>query len=121
MPQVEAFYKSWGGYEDELAWAAVWLYKATNIKVYLRFAEQFAYMMNVGEFSWDQKGPGVTVSFTKFRDFMISSFNFLSYIGTVGWDKSRSLYQKSQRWHKTAYEYTKNASGTGLVYRMGPE
>ncbi len=31
------FYQSFSGYEDELLWAAVWLYKATGDKIYLDY------------------------------------------------------------------------------------
>ncbi|ODN41731.1 glycoside hydrolase family 9 protein [Piscirickettsia litoralis] len=33
------FYRSWSGYEDELVWAALWLYKATGEAHYLTYAE----------------------------------------------------------------------------------
>ena len=33
------FYKSWSGYQDELVWGAIWLYRATNDASYLAKAE----------------------------------------------------------------------------------
>lgn len=55
----EPFYKSYSGYDDELAWAAVWLFKATGDHAYLKKAED---MYNAcckdtkgEEFSWDRK------------------------------------------------------------------
>ena len=30
IPDAVEFYKSWNGYNDELAWASLWLYRATN-------------------------------------------------------------------------------------------
>ena len=39
--QVYAFYNSWSGYNDELAWGALWLYKATQDDKYLAYAEEF--------------------------------------------------------------------------------
>lgn len=54
------FYKSYTGYWDELAWAAVWLYKATGDKTYLKKAEEEYYdeccsNTHLEEFSWDRK------------------------------------------------------------------
>ncbi len=37
-----SFYKSWSGYNDELAWAGAWLYKATGDEKYLEKAEEAA-------------------------------------------------------------------------------
>jgi hypothetical protein len=36
---AENFYKSWSGWQDELMWAAVWLYLATDDDTYLQKAE----------------------------------------------------------------------------------
>ena len=33
------FFRSYSGYQDELAWAAVWLYKATGEATYLNYAK----------------------------------------------------------------------------------
>ena len=40
-PQVEPFYKSWGGYQDELCWGALWLYRATGQNSYLNIARGY--------------------------------------------------------------------------------
>ncbi|EGC33455.1 hypothetical protein DICPUDRAFT_36716 [Dictyostelium purpureum] len=53
-----SFYSS-GGYNDEIAWASVWLYKATNQQNYLDTAKTyFSYndVQYAKELSWDQKG-----------------------------------------------------------------
>ncbi|GIJ44223.1 hypothetical protein Val02_11090 [Virgisporangium aliadipatigenens] len=39
ITDVQAFYKSWSGYADELVWGAVWLYRATGDSAYLAKAE----------------------------------------------------------------------------------
>jgi len=44
--KAKGFYDSWSGFYDELAWAAVWLYIATNDKTYLDKAE--SYVPNFG-------------------------------------------------------------------------
>ena len=59
------FYKTWGKVEDELAWAAAWLYKATEENSYLTIAENIYSSSGIGnlanEFSWEQKDPGAQV------------------------------------------------------------
>jgi len=60
VPLVKDFYKSWSGYEDELIWAAAWLYKATNSSFYLNEAKKH-YTKVRGQYlseqqaSWDRK------------------------------------------------------------------
>nr|AAF80584.1 beta-1,4-endoglucanase 1 [Panesthia cribrata] len=58
------YYSSYG-YEDDLVWGAVWLYKATNDNSYLTKAEQYYTQFGLadydGYFSWDQKISGVEV------------------------------------------------------------
>lgn len=41
ITDAAAFYNSWSGYYDELAWAAAWLHKATGDAAYLSKAESF--------------------------------------------------------------------------------
>lgn len=64
VPQVTDYYKSWSGDEDELVWAAIWLYRATREDKYLTDAKNMYRNFNLhtkspNEFSWDQKIPGV--------------------------------------------------------------
>ncbi|WP_121159194.1 glycoside hydrolase family 9 protein [Micromonospora pisi] len=39
ITDVTSFYRSWSGYQDELVWGAVWLYRATRDAAYLAKAE----------------------------------------------------------------------------------
>lgn len=39
ITDAQSFYKSWSGYQDELVWGAIWLYRATNDSTYLAKAE----------------------------------------------------------------------------------
>jgi hypothetical protein len=54
-----------GDYKDELVWAAVWLYRATNDNTYLTKAEQLYSDFGLGNwnggFTWDQKISGLQV------------------------------------------------------------
>ena len=40
--EANGFYNSWSGFYDELAWAGMWIYKATGDKTYLEKAEEYA-------------------------------------------------------------------------------
>ena len=55
--------RSWSGYNDELVWAAIWLYKATMESKYLEKAKSLYDQFNLGNskdvFSWDNKKTGV--------------------------------------------------------------
>ncbi|CAN6694758.1 unnamed protein product [Malus baccata var. baccata] len=63
---VKGHYTSWSGYMDELLWAALWLYKATNNEDYLNYVLNNAQSLGgttwaIKEFSWDVKYAGVQI------------------------------------------------------------
>ncbi|XP_022886556.1 endoglucanase 11-like isoform X2 [Olea europaea var. sylvestris] len=63
---AKGYYTSVSGYMDELLWAAVWLYKATDDLYYLNYvienAESFGGITwAITEFSWDVKYAGVQI------------------------------------------------------------
>ena len=65
FPSWPLFQKSTSRYEDELAWAAVWLYRATKDTYYLGQAEGIyreANFYSPKYFAWDDKRAGVMVS-----------------------------------------------------------
>lgn len=69
VPEADDFYRSWGGYDDELCWALAWLYKATGDTSYLNELEGKYAVLNPGlqsEYSWDNKWPGVQVLLADF-------------------------------------------------------
>lgn len=56
--------------KDELLWAAVWLYQATNDDYYLKYVvDNAVYFGGTGwavrEFSWDNKYAGVQILLSK--------------------------------------------------------
>ncbi|KAF4522311.1 hypothetical protein B566_EDAN010475 [Ephemera danica] len=64
VPEAANFYKSWSGYQDELVWAAIWLYRLTNEETYLKNAEALyndfkLQTQDIDEFSWDNKLLGL--------------------------------------------------------------
>ena len=65
---------------DELVWAAVWLYRATDNTYYLDQAENFyaeSAFYTPRSFDWDDKRAGVMVSPIIFKICISSKFSFL--------------------------------------------
>jgi endoglucanase len=66
IPDARAYYASFSGWQDELAWAAAWLAKATGDKTYLAkaekiFREELAKTSWHGTQSWDDKKYGTAI------------------------------------------------------------
>jgi len=64
IPNAANFYRSYSGYKDELVWAAIWLYKATNDATYLNRAKSMYNEFNMNGkdttiFSWDDKTAAI--------------------------------------------------------------
>ena len=69
VPGVVSFYASYSGYMDELAWGALWLYRATGEEQYYEKYKKIAdakydswdpkkFSGATGPISWDDKRPG---------------------------------------------------------------
>lgn len=70
---VKNYYASVSGYEDELLWAALWLYKATDKEDYLEYVINKANSFGgigwaITEFSWDVKFAGLQIIASKVTD-----------------------------------------------------
>jgi hypothetical protein len=77
FPELSAYYNS-TTYQDELLWAASWLYHATGNRSYLSYAtgrngKDFGDLGNPRYFSWDDKRPGTQVGMGMGRMFIIQS------------------------------------------------
>ncbi|XP_065870935.1 endoglucanase 8-like isoform X2 [Euphorbia lathyris] len=88
-PWVCPFYCDYSGYEDELIWAAAWLYKATKKPSYMDYVlnnitnlEKILVKDNNGisnpgrsfaEFGWDNKNAGINVLVSRMLNSSISS------------------------------------------------
>ncbi|KAF5478188.1 hypothetical protein F2P56_004770 [Juglans regia] len=60
------FYCSYSGYQDELLWAAAWLYKASGESRYLSYvSSNQGWSQAVSEFSWDNKFVGAQTLLAK--------------------------------------------------------
>lgn len=66
---ASAFYHSYSGYGDELAWAAAWLFRATKNSSYLDYLANNEGTLGgtkfVTEFSWDDKHAGAQLLLAK--------------------------------------------------------
>lgn len=65
--------------QDELLWAATWLYMATKRAKYLHYIEEESISENVKEFSWDLKYAGAQILLSKVFP-LIFSHTFSSFI-----------------------------------------
>ncbi|KAG8661913.1 endoglucanase 6 [Manihot esculenta] len=68
---AQKYYRSISGYNDELLWAAAWLYQATNNHYYLSYLGENGDSMGgtgwgMTEFGWDVKYAGVQTLVAKF-------------------------------------------------------
>ncbi|WP_299403943.1 glycoside hydrolase family 9 protein [Acaryochloris sp. IP29b_bin.148] len=61
IPDAANFYNSFSGFNDELVWAATWLYKATGRQTYLDKAESYYQGITSGSHDWDNKSAGAAV------------------------------------------------------------
>lgn len=69
ITEASNYYNSWSGYNDELAWGATWLYKATGEQQYLTKAKQHYQTPYVGwTQSWDDKAYGTGVLLAQITD-----------------------------------------------------
>lgn len=53
------------GVQDELMWAATWLYYATRKPMYMKYIQEESISASVAEFSWDLKYAGAQILLTK--------------------------------------------------------
>ncbi|KAM1128428.1 hypothetical protein ACFX15_037707 [Malus domestica] len=68
---AQKYYQSVSGYNDELLWAAAWLFQASNNQYYLDYLGNNGGSMggtgwSMTEFGWDVKYPGVQTLVAKF-------------------------------------------------------
>ncbi|KAL9230990.1 hypothetical protein vseg_006268 [Gypsophila vaccaria] len=60
------FYCSYSGYQDELLWAAAWLYRASRGSKYANYvSSNKGWSQAISEFSWDNKYAGVQILLSK--------------------------------------------------------
>ncbi len=132
---ADEFYRSYNGYNDELVWGAIWLYRATNDASYLAKAEAEydnipnEHLESVRSYkwphSWDNKAPGsylLLYKLTGKQKYKTDMERHLAY-WTDGYNDNGSLkridYTPGGLPHKDRWgslRYASNAAFTAFLY-----
>ncbi len=131
ITDASSFYNSWSGFNDELVWGAIWLYRATNQASYLTKAQ--SYYANLGTepqsstrsykwtHDWDDKSYGSYVLMAKLtgqQQYIDDANRWLDY-WTVGVNGGRITYSPGgQAWLQQwgSLRYSANTAWIALLY-----
>ncbi|SMF01608.1 glycoside hydrolase family 9 protein [Pseudobacteriovorax antillogorgiicola] len=131
ITDAQGYYNSWSGYEDELVWSALWLYRATGDKFYLKRAQEDYENLNTENQSelksykwtqaWDDKSYGSYVLMAKLSNgakYQEDAERWLDY-WTVGFEGNRIAYTPGglaylDTWGPT--RYAANTAFLALIY-----
>ncbi len=129
ITDAASFYNSWSGFNDELVWGAIWLYRATNEAAYLTKAENYyANLSNEPQsttksfrwtHAWDDKSYGCYVmlaNLTNNPTYRADAERWLDYwsIGAGLRTPGGLAYVDSAGWG--ALRYAANTAFLALVY-----
>ncbi|MFI6025615.1 glycoside hydrolase family 9 protein [Amycolatopsis magusensis] len=125
------FYRSWSGYQDELVWAAAWLYRATGDAAYLAKAEaeydrlatepQSSERSYKWTIAWDDKSYGAYVllaELTGGERYFTDANRWLDY-WTTGHNGQRVRYSPGGQAHLDTWgslRYAANTAFAALVH-----
>ncbi|KAL9241877.1 hypothetical protein vseg_015937 [Gypsophila vaccaria] len=114
---VKNYYASVSGYKDELLWAALWLYKATDNEDYLRYTIDNALNFggvgwSISEFSWDVKFAGVQILATQ----LLTKENNKLYKATLEEYHSKARYYICSCLNKNNNGSNVDRTAGGLLY-----
>ncbi len=131
ITDAQNFYRSWSGYNDELVWGAIWLYRATGDASYLAKAEQYydnlsneqqtttkSYKWTI---AWDDKSYGAYVLLNKLtgkQRYLDDANRWLDY-WTVGVNGQRIRYSPGGQAVLDSWgslRYAANTSFAALVH-----
>lgn len=131
IPDVKNFYESISGYQDELVWGAIWLYKATGDNLYLQKAiNAYQQLPNqagkavkayAGADNWDNKAFACYVlmaTITSDQDYRNDAERHLDY-WTQGYLGDRVAYSPGGQAFMAEWgslRYAANTSFLALVY-----
>ncbi|HAA19845.1 MAG TPA: hypothetical protein DCP28_14180, partial [Cytophagales bacterium] len=129
ITDATAFYNSWSGYQDELVWGAIWLYKATGDQAWLdKAVQEYQFLSTeIGEtvksykwtLAWDDKGFGCYIlmaQLTGQQEYMDDAERYLNHwMPTGGIDYSPGGQAVLDTWGSLRY-----ASNTAfLAFQYG--
>lgn len=128
ITDAAGYYRSFSGYQDELIWGAIWLYRATGDSTYLTRAETGYAQSGPGQYGvyqgthdWDDKTAGNSVLLAKLTgkpEYVGAATNNLDW-WTVGVNGSKITYSPGgQAWLREwgSLRYVSNAAFLALVY-----
>ncbi|MFK4036173.1 glycoside hydrolase family 9 protein [Nonomuraea wenchangensis] len=131
ITDAQGYYNSWSGYNDELVWGAIWLYRATNDASYLAKAEAgYDNLSNEPQsttksyrwtLAWDDKSYGAYVLLSKLtgkQRYLDDANRWLDW-WTVGVNGSKVAYSPGgqavlDRWG--SLRYAANTAFAALVH-----
>jgi chitodextrinase len=125
------FYNSWSGYQDELVWGAIWLYRATGDASYLAKAKsEYPKLSTESQtttrsyrwtIAWDDKSYGAYALMAKLTgeaEYIADANRWLDY-WTTGHNGSRVRYSPGGQAHLDTWgslRYAANTAFVALVY-----
>ncbi|MFD1148858.1 glycoside hydrolase family 9 protein [Saccharothrix hoggarensis] len=125
------FYNSWSGYQDELVWGAIWLYRATGDASYLAKAKaeypklstepQTSTRSYRWTIAWDDKSYGAYALMAKLTgeaEYIADANRWLDY-WTTGYNGNRVRYSPGGQAHLDTWgslRYAANTAFVALVY-----
>jgi endoglucanase len=112
ITDAASYYNSWSGYNDELVWGAIWLYRATNEAAFLDKAQQ--YYANLSN------QPQTTIKSYKWTQAWDDK-SYGSYVLLAKLTNATQYHQDSQRWLNwwTVGGTALGADGTRVNYSPG--
>ena len=127
ITDAAGFYNSWSGYQDELVWGAIWLYRATGDSSYLAKAE--SEYPNLGTeigsdvkaykwgLAWDDKSYGCYILMSMLTNndvYKADAERHLDY-WTDGYNGERIAYSPGGQAHLTTWGSLRHSSNTSLL------
>ena len=130
IPDAASFYNSWSGYQDELVWGAIWLYRATGDQTWLTKAEtEYAFLSteagsNVPSYTWtlawDDKSYGcyaLMAQLTGQQNYKDDTERWLDY-WSVGYNGQQITYSPGGQAHLSTWGSLRYAANTAFVALM---
>ncbi len=131
ITDATAFYNSWSGYQDEIVWGAIWLYRATGDPAYLTKAqtEYNALNLEIGQsvrsykwtIAWDDKSYGcytLMAELTGQTIYKEDAERWLDY-WTTGYNGTQVPYSPGGQAHLSTWgslRYASNTAFLALIY-----
>lgn len=112
ITDAQGYYNSWSGYFDELAWGAIWLYRATDDATYLAKAESF---VNTGAGGFGSEGQTSYLPYKWTQDWDSKHYgSYLLLARLTGKQKYKDAIERN-----LAYWTTGTPEGERVTYTPG--